>query len=569
MAPRKKASEKRASPQRMEEKRTEMLQSNFGLKHSEFGVLEHTDHLYKQQPTKPVKDRAEELVPYVTMVQTYILYLILIAIGHVRDFLDARFRPELSKDLREQDGYAPILTDFDSFYTRRLKTRLEDLFAHPTTGVPGRIINVFRRKFKENKFFELEDVDDSLARKPEPLINLSSYNYLGFAQSAGRCADDAEQSIEEVGTTIPSTRFAGGNFKILRETEALIADFLGKEAAMIFSMGYGTNSMFLSNLIDKRCLVLSDQLNHASLRTGVRMSGAVINIFKHNDMDELERIIREQIAQGQPRSRRPWDKILIVFEGLYSMEGTMCDLPRMIELRRKYGVYLFMDEAHSVGAMGPTGRGICDYYGVDPKEVDILMGTFTKSFGSVGGYIAGSQELINRLMVANMNVIYGEPPTPAGLQQIQTSLRILRGEVNPGEGEMRLQRLAFNSRYLRIGLKRMGFVVSGHIDSPVVPVFLFHPTKLPLSAHWMFDHGIAIVVVGYPATDLTTARIRFCLSSAVTKGDLDHVLEQMEQMGDRYRLKVALGLDGEPAPRERFSEIRKTLTQQALDPTIT
>lgn len=543
--------------------------NNFGLAASEFGPLESPKYLYKQQLTQPKKDVTEQITPYWIMVETHFLYFVLLIIGHIRDYFDSVFSKEYRRDLKERDGYAPILTDFDSFYTRRLKQRLQDLFQIPTTGVPGREIAVFQRKFIPGTFFKVEGPEQFFSRKPLHCINLSSYNYLGFAQSVGTCASSAEQRTREFGITSPGTRFAGGTRQLHLDTEREIADFVGKEAAMIFTMGYGTNSVIFRNLVDKRCLVLSDQLNHASLRTGARLSGAVIKVFQHNDMEELEATIREQIAQGHPRNRRPWSKIIVVFEGLYSMEGTMCNLPKMVELRNKYGVYLFMDEAHSIGAMGPRGRGICDYYGVDPSNVDVLMGTFTKSFGAVGGYVAGSQRLIDHLKMGNVCNIYGESQAPATLTQIRTSLRILKNEINIGEGAVRLQRLAFNSRYLRVGLRRMGFVVSGHIDSPVIPVFLYHPTKLPLAARWMMEQHIAIVIVGYPATDLATARIRFCMSSALTKTDLDYVLDRMDVMGDELRLKVALGLEGHPAQREKFADFKDTLWKDVLDPTLT
>lgn len=541
---------------------------NFGLRHSEFGPLESENYLYEQQLTNPARDRTEELVPYYIMIETHFLYLVLVVVGHIRDFIDSTFSSDFRRDLKERDGYAPLLTDFDSFYTRRFKQRLGDSFGRPTTGVPGREMACYKREFIPGTFFELDSPSAYFAKPPINCINLASYNYLGFAQSVGKCADAAVDAVNKLGIVANGSRFAGGTSKIHGETEELIANFVGKESAMIFSMGYGTNAMLFANLVDKRCLVLSDQLNHASMRTGIRLSGAVIKVFRHNDMDQLEKLIREQIAQGQPRNRRPWRKILIVFEGLYSMEGTMCDLPRMIELRKKYGVYLFMDEAHSIGAMGPTGRGICDYYKVDPNDVDILMGTFTKSFGSVGGYVAGSKELIDHLRTQNICTVYGESPAPAALAQIQTSLKILNGEINPGEGSLRLKRLAFNSRYLRVGLRRMGFPVSGHIDSPVIPAFIYQPTKLALCSRYMLARGVAIVIVGYPATDLATGRIRFCMSAAVTKSDLDHVLEVMDQMGDDLRLKVALGLDGNPAPRERFADFKDTLWQHVLDPSL-
>lgn len=271
-------------------------------------------------------------------------------------------------------------------------------------------------------------------------------------------------------------------------------------------------------------------------------------MFKHNDMQDLERVLRETISQGQPRTHRPWRKILVVVEGLYSMEGTMCDLPAIVELKKKYKFYLFIDEAHSVGALGPRGRGVCDYFNVDPKEVDILMGTLTKSFGANGGYLAADKAIIDKLRVTNAGSLYGETPSPPVLAQIASSLRIISGELVPGQGEERLQRLAFNSRYLRLGLKRLGFIVSGHDDSPIIPVMLYNPAKMPAFSHEMLRRKIAVVVVGYPATPLISSRARFCLSAAHTKDDLDRVLTACDEIGDVLQLKFSSGINGGAIP---------------------
>jgi len=295
-------------------------------------------------------------------------------------------------------------------------------------------------------------------------------------------------------------------------------------------------------------LILSDELNHASIRFGSRLSGAMIDSFKHNDMKHLELKLREAISQGQPRTHRPWKKILVVVEGLYSMEGTMCNLPGLIRLRKKYKFYLFVDEAHSIGALGPRGRGVCDYFGIDTSEVDILMGTLTKSFGANGGYIAGDKAIIDKLRVTNAGTIFGEAPTPAVLAQINCALRIISGELMPGQGEERLQRLAFNSRYLRLGLKRLGFIVYGHDDSPIIPLLLYSPAKMPAFSHEMLKRKISVVVVGYPATPLISSRARFCVSAAHNKDDLDRFLAACDEIGNVLQLKFASGIAGGAPP---------------------
>ncbi|KAK2852135.1 serine palmitoyltransferase component [Arthroderma sp. PD_2] len=317
---------------------------------------------------------------------------------------------------------------------------------------------------------------------------------------------------------------------------------------MVFSMGFGTNASIFSALVSKGCLIISDELNHASIRFGTRLSGASITMFKHNDVKALEKRLREAISQGQPRTHRPWKKILVVVEGLYSMEGSLCNLPGILALKKKYKFNLFIDEAHSIGAIGPRGRGICDFFGIDTKHVDILMGTLTKSFGANGGYIAADKIIIDKLRATNPAVFYGETPTPPVLAQISSSLKIITGELIPGQGEERLQRLAFNSRYLRLGLKRLGFIVYGNDDSPVIPLLLFNPAKMPAFSHEMLKRKISVVIVGYPATPLVSSRARFCVSAAHTKDDLDRLLAACDEIGNVLQLKFSSGVAGGALP---------------------
>jgi serine palmitoyltransferase len=267
-------------------------------------------------------------------------------------------------------------------------------------------------------------------------------------------------------------------------------------------------------------------------------------------MDDLERVLREAISQGQPRTHRPWKKILVVVEGLYSMEGTMVNLPGILELKGKYKFYLFIDEAHSIGALGPRGRGVCDYYGVDTAEVDILMGTLTKSFGANGGYIAAEKHIIDKLRATNASTIFGEAPAPSVLMQILASLKLINGDICPGQGEERLRRIAFNSRYLRLGLKRLGMIVTGHDDSPIIPVLLYNPGKMPAFSRQMLARKVSVVVVGYPATPLISSRARFCVSAAHNKDDLDRMLIACDEVADLLQLKYSTGIAGglEPLP---------------------
>nr|UWK20362.1 sphinganine palmytoil transferase subunit 2 [Trichoderma rhododendri] len=513
---------------------------------SQFGPLVHPSHLYvSKSHDKPFETPVEDEPPYYYLLTTYFSYLALILFGHVRDFFGKRFgNPKQYQSLKVHNGFAPLNDDFDSFYSRRLKRRLDDCFARTTVGVPGRFITLMDRKSDDYNY------SYRYTGTYTETLNMSSYNYLGFAQSDGPCADAVEESVKKYGVTFGSPRCDSGTSDLAIEVEREIASFVGKPDAMVFSMGYVTNASTFPALASKGCLIISDELNHASIRIGARLSGAVIQSFKHNDMDDLERVLREAISQGQPRTHRPWKKILLVVEGLYSMEGTMCDLPGILALKRKYKFYLFIDEAHSIGALGPRGRGVCDYFGIDPSEIDILMGTLTKSFGANGGYIAAEKFIIDKLRATNASTIYGEAPAPCVLMQILTSLKLITGEICPGQGEERLQRIAFNSRYLRLGLKRLGFIVSGHDDSPIIPVLLYNPAKMPAFSHEMLKRKISVVVVGYPATPLISSRARFCISAAHNKEDLDRMLVACDEVADILQLRYSTGLAGglEPLP---------------------
>lgn len=280
----------------------------------------------------------------------------------------------------------------------------------------------------------------------------------------------------------------------------MTARFLGVEDAIVFGMGFATNSLNIPTLISPGCLVVSDEKNHASIILGLRLSGAVTKVFNHNSMKDLERVLQESIAAGQPKTGKPWKKILIIVEGVFSMEGSIVKLPEIVALKKKYKAYIYLDEAHSIGATGPSGRGVLDFYGVDPNDIDILMGTFTKSFGSAGGYIAGSkvriifstyvplssenhgflsfQKLINFLRVHSHAHCYASSMSPPVTQQILTSMKIIMGLDGTNEGSKRIDQLARNTRYFRKRLAQIGVITYGHEDSPVVPMLVYLFSKI-------------------------------------------------------------------------------------------
>jgi serine palmitoyltransferase len=324
----------------------------FNTVHTEFGHCANEAYrcASKHDYTKPVQDHAMEEPPYYILLTTYISFLILLCFGHMRDFFGKRFtksyfthlmphnvcvffyHPQPRSLLHCIQGYAPLNSDFDSFYTRRLKRRMDDCFSQPVTGVAGRTIVILDRHSTDNNHTQIYTGGKTRA------LNISSYNYLGFAQARGGCADAVEESIRRYSISTCGTRLEGGSSELHVTAEALVARFVGMEDALISSMGFATNSTFIPALAGKGSLVISDELNHASIRVGVRQSGAQVRMFKHNDMASFESLLREVVTQGQPKTHRPWKKILVIVEGLYSMEGTMVNLPRIVELKQKYKV---------------------------------------------------------------------------------------------------------------------------------------------------------------------------------------------------------------------------------------
>ncbi|GKT36405.1 Serine palmitoyltransferase 2 [Aduncisulcus paluster] len=328
-------------------------------------------------------------------------------------------------------------------------------------------------------------------------------------------------------------------------------------------MGFATNSTSIDILSGPDSLVISDRDNHASIAVGRKFSGASIDTFVHNSAEDLERVIRRNIARGNINKARrlsskgepvpyvPWKKILIVVEGTYSMSGEFPPLADIVRIKKKYGCYLYVDEAHSIGALGHTGRGICDKLGIDFSDVDILMGTFTKSFGSIGGYIAGDSKTIDNLRKYSLSSIISEPLCSTAAQQVLSALQVLRYTK---EGEARIMSLHENAIYFRKHLSDMGFVTLGEDDSPVIPLMLYNPAKIAPMSRLLLERNIAAVVVGFPATPLLEARVRFCISAAHTKQDLDYILTHLDDIGDivgcKYRKKEKL----QEGKREKKSE---------------
>lgn len=396
----------------------------------------------------------DPIIPIFVAWTTYFAYAVFTFVGHIRElcariFNRGRYLMNHSKSNNPSDNrskYAPLLQSFKTFYTKRIYHRIQDCFNRPICTNPGAHIHVLERISHDgNKTMqvlgtfdeanipqELQKVytsgkhyallDNKVTRK---CLNLGSYNYLGFGDDWNvSCQTPVLNSLNGLPVSMGSSRLECGTSILHSKVEQIIAEFLNKEAALAMNMGFNTNATTIPALVGSGDLIVSDELNHTSIVNGARTSGAAIRCFRHNDSDHLEEILKEAIVLGQPRTRRPWKKIMVIVEGIYSMEGEYCDLRSIVRVCKKYGAYVYLDEAHSIGAMGATGRGCCEYTGVDTKDVDIMMGTFTKSFGGMGGYIAANKAIIDMLRKKCAGSSYHNSLSPAVCQQVITSFEV-------------------------------------------------------------------------------------------------------------------------------------------------
>lgn len=518
-------------------------------------------------------------------ITTYLGYIVLIVTGHIRDicanifrkgryFRSANKRQKQQQQQQQQNAmvgnypsddftkYAPLLKSWENFYTRRLYHRIQDCFNRPIASRPSAIISVLERvSFDGNKTMSIlgklsnlssskrqlsyengahydETSDGRVIRK---CLNLGSYNYLGFADDWDiTCREGVTKSLINLPSSVGSSRLEFGTTSLHRSVEKIVASFVGKEDAVVLNMGFNTNATIIPTLMTSGGdLIVSDELNHTSIVNGARASGAAIRTFRHNDSSDLELTLREAIVYGQPRTRRPWNRILVVVEGIYSMEGEYCDLRNIVSVSKKYGAYVYLDEAHSIGAMGPTGRGCCEYTGVDPSEVDVLMGTFTKSFGGMGGYVAADKRVIDMLRKECAGSAYHNSLSPVVCQQIISSFQVIMGEDGTNIGKQKLNALRDNSNYFRMRLTDMGLHVLGHFDSPIMPVMLYNPTKIAAFSRECLKRGLAVVVVGFPAVPILMSRARFCISAGHTRQELDRALKELDEIADLLKLRYA------------------------------
>ncbi|KAJ7412677.1 Serine palmitoyltransferase 3 [Willisornis vidua] len=523
-----------------------------------------------------------EQAPMYVAVFTFVGFAVGTIFGYLRDFMRAwgLEKRNIAEEREQQKDFVPLYQDFENFFNRNLYLRIRDNWNRPICSVPGPQFDLMERVTDDyNWTFRFT------GRTIKNVINMGSYNYLGFAETDVNALKTVTIELEKYGTGICSTRQEMGTLDKHIELEKLVATFLGVEDAMVFGMGFATNSMNIPALVGKCSLAPAEKLqkirfmfNIYSLigavlyHRGVSVAATLGLILESVDslvqtfaeamhvtqepvigkqpephypealthyMQSLEKLLREAIIYGQPRTHRAWRKIIILVEGIYSMEGSIVRLPEIVSLKNKYKAYLYLDEAHSIGAVGATGRGVIEYFGMSPDDVDVLMGTFTKSFGAAGGYIAGRKDLVDFLRTHSHSAVYATSMCPPVAEQIIRAMKCLMGLDGTTQGLQRVRQLEKNTRYFRRKLHEMGFIIYGNDDSPVVPLLLYMPGKIGAFARRMLEKNIGVVVVGFPATPITESRARFCVSAAHTREMLDTVLNALDELGDFLQLKYS------------------------------
>ena len=343
-------------------------------------------------------------------------------------------------------------------------------------------------------------------------INFSSYNYVGMSGDPV-VVDAAQKAIAKYGTSVSASRLVSGQKDIHVELERAIADFVGTQDAIVFVGGHATNETVIGHLLGPGDLILHDSLSHNSILQGAILSGARRRPFPHNDWRAADELLRQY--------RHEYRRVLLVIEGVYSMDGDMPELPRFIEVKKRHKTYLMIDEAHSIGTIGETGRGIGEHFHVDRQDVDIWMGTLSKAFGSCGGYIGGCRELVEYLRYTAPGFVYSVGLPPANAAAALASLKLLRAE--PG----RVATLNARSKLFLDLARQQGLDTGMSQDSPVVPVILGNSMLALQLSKALFGRGVNVQPIVYPAVPESAARLRFFITSLHTEEQIRHTVGAM------------------------------------------
>jgi len=376
---------------------------------------------------------------------------------------------------------------------RQLKQNMTHLAA---TGVPNPYFNVHERV-----------TNDTTVIDGREMINFSSYNYLGMSGEPS-VVKAAQAAAEQFGTSVSASRLVSGEKTVHVELETEIAEFLGVPSAVVYVGGHSTNETTLGHLLGPGDLILHDSLAHNSIIQGALLSGARRRPFPHNDFAALDKLLGE--------IRRDYRRVLIAIEGVYSMDGDYPDLPKFVEVKEKHQALLFVDEAHSIGTMGKSGRGISEHFGVDANQVDLWMGTLSKSFGSCGGYIAGCEEIVEYLKYTAPGFVYSVGLSPPNAAAALQSLRLWR------ESNERVKLCQQRSAQFLALAKEAGLDTGMSNNTPVVPVIIGNSLHSLMLSRRLFERGVNVQPILYPAVEEAAARLRFFITAL-------HSEEQIEQ----------------------------------------
>ena len=349
------------------------------------------------------------------------------------------------------------------------------------------------------------------------IIMCGSNNYLGLTAHP-RVREAAIDAIKKYGTSCTGSRFLNGNMTIIEDLERDLADWVGMDSALIFSTGMQVNLGTISALVGRGDIVILDKEDHASIYDGARLSHGKIERFRHNDVEHLERVLKSLPDSGGR---------LLVVDGLFSMEGDIAPLPEIIPLCQEYGVRLMVDDAHAMGVLG-GGRGTAAHFGIT-EGVDLIMSTFSKSFASIGGFVAGQADVIDYIKHVARSLIFSASIPPANVATAQTALNIMKEEPQL------VEQVNENGRFMREGLRSLGFDI-GTSESPIVPIIIGDDLLTFKTWRDLFDAGVFVNPVISPATAPGRQLLRTSYMATHTQSQLEQVLEVFEKIGKQNGL---------------------------------
>ncbi len=353
-----------------------------------------------------------------------------------------------------------------------------------------------------------------------PVISLSSNNYLGLATHP-HLVEAALAAVRDLGVGSGAVRTIAGTMELHQELERRLAAFKHTEAVLTFQSGFTANSGVIPTITGERDLIVSDELNHASIIDGVRLSKAARAVYPHKDVDGLEGVLRDARAKGGPGGA--YEHILVITDGVFSMDGDIAPLPGICDVCERYGAVVMIDDAHASGVLGRNGRGTVDHFGLHGR-VDIQVGTLSKAVGVLGGYVAGTQALRDYLIQRSRPILFSTSHPPAVVAACLAALDVLEGEPE------RIERLWDNTRFFKAGLTGLGFD-TGISETPITPVIVGDSERAGRLSARLLELGVFAQAVVYPTVAIDRARIRTIVSSEHTRDDLQACLDAFATAG--------------------------------------